>query len=201
MAAAPPKPVRARRRRGTSAGAMVLQVVLIAVGVFLGLAGEQWREDRENERLAADTLRRFRTEIRTNREMILENMDYHAKTHAELEAYLATPEGQRGTVPFDGIRVPRFESNAWDLALATGSLAYLDAELAFSLSRTYALQTITNQLGASLAQRMYAQPPKVEREAFVGVLELYYDDLTDIEPLLVPAYDTLIVAIDEALAE
>jgi len=180
---------------------MVLQVVLIAVGVFLGLAGEEWREDRENQRLAADTLRRFHTEIRTNREMILENMDYHAKTHAELEAYLAAPEGERGSVPFDGIRVPRFESNAWDLALATGSLAYLDAELAFSLSRTYALQTITNQLGASLAQRMYAQPPKVEREAFVGVLELYYDDLTDIEPLLVPAYDALMVAIDEALAK
>jgi hypothetical protein len=31
---------------------MLLQVVLIAVGVFFGLAVEEWREDRENEALA-----------------------------------------------------------------------------------------------------------------------------------------------------
>ena len=38
--------------RRPSAVGMLLQVVLIAVGVFLGLAGEEWREDRENQRLA-----------------------------------------------------------------------------------------------------------------------------------------------------
>jgi hypothetical protein len=150
-----------------------------------------------------EQLARAGSEIEMNREAVLKNMDYHAETHAGLAAYLAAPATERAglSVPFDGIRIPRFESNAWDLALATGSLAYLDAELAFALSRTYALQAMTNQLGGSLAQRMYAQPPKVEPDAFMGVLELYYDDLTDIEPELVPAYDTLIVAIDEKLAQ
>ena len=42
--AAVPSPLRARRRV-RAAAAMAVQVVLIALGVFLGLAGEEWRQD------------------------------------------------------------------------------------------------------------------------------------------------------------
>ena len=49
---------------------MALQVALIAIGVFLGLAGEEWREDRENRQLAAETLHRFRAEVATNRDTV-----------------------------------------------------------------------------------------------------------------------------------
>jgi hypothetical protein len=88
---------------------MVLQVVLIAVGVFLGLAGEEWRE------------------------------------------------------------------------------------------RTYGIQAMTNELGAGMMNAMYMRTPTAD--AFLAALRLYYDDLTEIEPNLVPAYDTLLMALDEALAE
>jgi hypothetical protein len=54
---------RRSRLRARSVAGMLLQVVLIALGVFLGLAGEEWREDRENRSLAAETLRRFRVEL------------------------------------------------------------------------------------------------------------------------------------------
>ena len=66
---APPERPR-RRRRMRSLAWMVLEVLLISIGVFLGLAGEQWREDRENRRQAAESLRRFRAEIAANREAI-----------------------------------------------------------------------------------------------------------------------------------
>ena len=198
----PPKPAKMRRRRGSSAAAMVLQVALIAIGVFLGLAGEEWREDRENRRLATDTLSRFRTEIAGNRDTVLGVKDYHAELYANLNAYFAANEEERAnsSVGFAGIRIPRFDSTAWDLALATGTLAYLDTELAFSLSRVYGVQGMANQLAGRLADAIYLHPPKVEPEAFLQSLELYYDDLTDIEDELVPAYDTLLKALDEALA-
>lgn len=182
---------------------MALQVVLIGLGVFLGLAGEEWREERANQRLANETLQRFRAELATNRENVLRVKDYHAERHAELVAYFAASEEERKTLSVQlsgGPLPPRFESSAWDLALTTGTLAYLDSELAFSLARLYDAQKTANQLGASLLEAMYRQPPKVDGLAFLGPLELYYDDLTDMEPQLVTAYDTLLQAIDEALA-
>jgi len=186
-----------------SAGGMVLQVALIAVGVFLGLAGEEWREDRENRRLASETLLRFRAEVSANRNAVLEVKDYHAEKHEQLKAYFEAAGADRAGVSLSiqGIRPPRFESTAWELAVATGTLSYIDSELAFSLSRTYAVQTTANQLGSGMMDAMYLRTPTLDGEAFLAALKLYYDDLTEIEPSLIPVYDTLLVALDEALAE
>jgi hypothetical protein len=182
---------------------MVLQVVLIALGVFLGLAGEEWRQGRENRRLADDTLRRFRTEIATNRDIVRGVQDYHADKLAELNAYFAATAEQRAniSIPFAGVRPPRFESTAWELALATGTLAHLDSELAFTLSRTYGIQEMTNQLGNGMLEAMYLRPPTLDGDGFLGAVQLYYDDLTDIEPGLLVAYDALLTVLDDALAD
>ena len=100
------------------------------------------------------------------------------------------------------MRPPFFERTAWDLALATESLAFIDAELAFALSRTYYFQDIANELGRGVMDAMYARPPTDNGQQLLrGRCELYYSDLTDLEPGLVAAYDQLIPAIDSELAE
>src|SRR6266516_4604802 len=53
-------------------------VVLISAGVFLGLAGEQWRESARHRALAEASLRRFRSEILTNRKAVAAVKDYVA---------------------------------------------------------------------------------------------------------------------------
>ncbi len=190
-------------RRARTAVSMGMQVVLIALGVFLGLAGEELRENRENRRLAAEMLQRFRTELVTNRETVMSVKDYHVERLAELKTFLAAPVDARDAsiVNFAGIRPPILERTAWDLALATESLAFVDAELAFALSRTYYFQDLADRLGRSLVDAMYARPPTETDTNFFSVLELYYSDLTDLEPGLVAAYDQLIPAIDNELAE
>jgi hypothetical protein len=74
---------------GHSIFKILLEVVLIEVGVFLGLAGEQWRENARHRELAERTLRRFRAEIVENRNAVVSVKDYHVsplndvKTHGE----------------------------------------------------------------------------------------------------------------------
>lgn len=182
---------------------MMVQVVLISVGVFLGLAGEEWREDRENRQLADETLRRFRAEILVNRDEILKVKDYHVERLAELEAYFAADPAERDKVEvqFAGLRPPFLVNTAYEFALATGSLAYIEADLAFTLSQTYGFQQITNELGRTVAQAMYFQPPREAGATFFATVQIYYGDLRALEPELLAAYDELIPAIDRALAE
>jgi hypothetical protein len=47
---------------------------------------------------------------------------------------------------------------------------------------------------------MYTRPPTEGDTTFFAVLELYYGDLGGLEPGLVEAYDNLIPAIDQQLA-
>lgn len=194
---------RARRLRSRSVAGMVLQVVLIALGVFLGLAGEEWREDRENRNLAAETLRRFRVELAANREAILGVKDYHAARQAELETYFEAPAEARDPtiVKFAGLRPLTFEHGAWELAIATGSLAYIDAELAFVLSQTYADQNMAMELGRTLMDAMYRDPPLGTSSNFFATVSLYYGDMVEMEAGFIEAYDVLIPAIDAELAE
>jgi len=182
---------------------MVLEVALIGLGVFLGLAGEQWRQDRADRQQAAESLRRFRAEIVANRAAVSAVKDYHATKLAELNAYFAATPEARATmrVPFDGLKPPSFEQTAWELALATQSLTHIDADLAFALSRVYSYQSLTTDLGQSVVQSMYLRPPSESDTTFLSAVRLYYSDLTGLEPGLVAAYDNLLPAIDAALAE
>ena len=61
-------------------------MVLISADVFLGLAGEQWRENARHRELAEDALGRFRSELRANRKAVADVKDYHVDLLKELNA-------------------------------------------------------------------------------------------------------------------
>jgi hypothetical protein len=55
---APASPAATHRPQGKSLFKIALEVMLIAVGVFLGLAGEQWRENARHREMAEASIRR-----------------------------------------------------------------------------------------------------------------------------------------------
>lgn len=197
------RPSRKSRRRTRAALSMALQVALIALGVFLGLAGEEWRQDRENHRIAAETLRRLRAELVENRKSLIAVKDYHSTRHTELQAYFAAPAKTRdpATVKFDGLRPPLLERTAWDFTLANDSLVDIDPDLAYALARAYYFHNIVDELGRNVMSAMYARPPTDENTNFFAAVDLYYADLVGLEPGLIATYDELLPALDRALAE
>jgi hypothetical protein len=204
-AAAPPAPPPApiHRPRARSILKFLLEILLIATGVFLGLAGEQWREHAHRKELAQEALRRFRTEIETNRKAVAAVKDYHATMQQKLTAYLrAKPEARKAmSVELQGIEPAAFEHTAWDLAIATQSLNDIDRDLAFALSRMYAVQQNYDGLSRGILQAMYVRTPTDEPDAFLATVHLYYADITLMEPRMLAMYDDLLPRIDHAVGE
>jgi uncharacterized protein YjeT (DUF2065 family) len=194
-----------RLSRGKSLFKIALEVVLISSGVFLGLMGEQWRERAGHRELAEASLRRFRTEIVTNRKAVAAVIDYHVTTRAKLEAYLASdrPKNpQTFDVPFHGLGPVFFEQTAWDLALATQSLAYIDPDLAFALSRAYTVQRgYAAQQAAIMQSTIYGRSWTEDFEGYWRSVLAYYGDLSFFDPMLLGAYDDVLPQIDRALGE
>jgi hypothetical protein len=183
--------------------AIVLEVALISAGVFLGLAGEQWRENAQHREMAEASLRRFRAEISTNRKAVAAVRDYHASTMKALETYFAADVTARPTPAprLMGLQPAAFEDTAWDLALATQSLAYLEPELAFALARIYSRQQAYEDLTRGIVQAMYLRPPSDNLEAFLRAVAVYYGDIVLIEPALLSMYDELLPEIDRTLEQ
>jgi hypothetical protein len=192
-------PATPPRRRNV--GRPLLEVVLIALGVFLGLAAEQWRDRAEREERAAETLRRIRAEMAANREEVARVIDYHATKHAELKKFLAIPVAKRGALSFrlDGILPAQFEQTSWHLALATQALVDIDPDLSFALARVYGVQARYQGLTEGLTNAMYVIPQAEGGSAFLQSLALYYSDIVLLEPQLAKLYDDMLPQIDREL--
>lgn len=193
----------ARSIRAKSFLHIALEVILIAVGVFLGLAGEQWREHRHHQELAESSLRDFRSEIKTNRKAIEDVKDYHATLLKSLKGYLAKDHKSRNTVDvqINGLRFVSFEQTAWDLALTTQALSYIDRDLAFELSRVYNEQKSFSELTRGMTQAMYLIPMQENFDGFAQAAETYYGDAVFVEPKLIGEYDELLHHLDRVLGD
>ncbi len=195
--------VRARPARGKSLIKIGLEVLLISVGVFLGLAGEQWREDRRHQELAESSLRRLRTEIQTNRNAVEAVKDYHVKTLKSLRAYFAKDRKARNTadVQIQGLQFVFFEETAWNLTLTTQALTYIDRDLAYALSRVYGEQKVVGELTRGMSQAMYVLSIPDNFDGFAAAAGTYYGDMVIMEPKLIEHYDDLLPQIDRTLGE
>ena len=190
------------RRARWNIGRPILEVALIALGVFLGLAGEQWRDRSERSERARETLRRMRAEMATNRDEVNRVLDYHARAQQELNAFLAAPAQTRSASRFrlaDGIQPAQFEQTAWHLAQATQALVDIDSSLSFALARVYGVQARYQGLTEGITNAMYLRPPGEDSIAFLHSLSLYYSDIVMLEPALVKLYDETLPQIDREL--
>jgi hypothetical protein len=176
---------------------IALEVILISVGVFLALMGEQWRESTHARELAEASLRGFRTEILANQKAVAAVKDYHVGLLDSLRKHLAADPKTRNRddVQIRGLQPVFFEHTAWDLALATQSLANIDSQVAFALSRTYGLQRTYAEQTSGIMQAIYLRPLT---ENFDG-LAAYYGDIVLWEPELLQMYAALLPQIDRAL--
>jgi hypothetical protein len=74
---------------------IALEVILISAGVFLGLAGEQWRESARHRELSHEAMQRFRTEIVENRKAVAAVSDYHVTLQKALDTEFRKPSAKR----------------------------------------------------------------------------------------------------------
>jgi hypothetical protein len=205
---APPVPVSKPRHRSKSLATIALEVVLISAGVFLGLMGEQWRERSEHRALAEESLRRFRTEIVANRNAVAGRKDYHATLLKELRAFFESDTAKTGggfpanVHMTSGVGPVFFEQAAWDLALATQALVYIDADLSFALSRVYSTQQEYAGIQRAIVQSaIYGRSWAQDLEGVLRSILNYLGDVAFFDPALLKAYDEVLVQIDRALGE
>jgi hypothetical protein len=192
-----------RTLRRARVARFALEVALIATGVFLGLLGDQWRERAEQRDLARASLRRFRAEIVANRAALASQTAYHDSTLKALQAFFGSSRPKTPAnfdVAFHGLGPVAFEQTAWDLALATQALAYMDPDLAYALSRTYTIQRgYAGQQGAITQSTIYGRSWTQDFEGYWRSVLGYYGDLAYLDPTLLRAYDEVLPRIDRAL--
>ncbi len=185
---------------------LLFEVILIAVGVFLALWANNWHEDREHRAKARDALRNFAEEMEANRQAIQGNRAYHETLRQELSQFVhskepANEERLNKEVHFQGMRPVIFEHTAWDLALATQALSYIDPQLAFDISKVYTQQNAFQILENSFLASAFT-PASMSGDNVKGLataMMVYLGDVNVQEPLTLQLYEKVIPEIKSAL--
>lgn len=202
-----PAPDRPRSRLLATLAGLFAQLFFIAAGVYLGMQADEWRAARERREATRATLANFRAELASNREVVRDRIPYHRRLRDTLAAAFqpapATLPALFRRIHWEGLRPMRPAHTAWDLALATQALSYVEPRLAFRIAELYQLQAAlaeqTNGFAASaFGPAALAQPTPVP---FMIALQLYLEDVAIYaEPRLLAGYDAVIPHIDSALA-
>lgn len=197
---------RATHRR--SIPSLVLELLMIVIGVFLGASAEQLRETRHHHELATASLRNLRQEVAVNRARVAEKREYHMALGQGVASFVNSPgkptlQRLLQLSHFNsGIAQIEFDHTAWDLALATQALPDIEPKLAYAISRVYTTQASFDAfqrafLANALAPTSFANVDNVFGLGFA--MMGYFGDVNIQEPKLVKLYDQLIPQLDSAL--
>jgi len=189
-----------------SVGALLLEVVLIGIAVFLGLLADEWRDGQQHNEMAKRALVDFREEILANKGMVERVVKYHVEMRDRLEEFIKAngPKDAaafRTMVRFDGTKPVIYERSAWELAVANQALTYIKPDIAFRLSKLYTRQRYIESFQTSFMQGLLSPQAFSQRDLvpLSIALNTYFTDISMFEPGIITAYDEAARALNAEL--
>lgn len=176
----------------------------IMFSILMALAVENWRENRQHQRLAQQTLQVFEREIRLNLATIEDLAPYHAGLRSVVAQALANPaEAADMRTIVEGIRPTILQNTAWQTAGASGGLTHINVETTWQLSLTYSFQERYRQqsLAALPNFSLAATANGEELQRNVRQMYNYLNELVTLEQDLSAAYRQAIEIIRSGMRE
>ena len=146
-----------------SAGVFLLEVILIIGGVLLGLAANEWRENRASKKQAQVSLDYILLEIKNNQAEVESIVTYHTQIRDSLRKLSNEILMHKKEVTFldlgdalpNGFKIPLLQADAWKLANQVGSVNHIDFRVAEGLSKLYSLQNFCQKKLDKIADNFY----------------------------------------------
>jgi hypothetical protein len=184
---------------------VLVESVLVVGSILLALALDEWSEDQDFQDLATLSLINFEREIDQNR-LRLEDV---TPFHSGLRDIMANLDAEGASVPattvrniLEGFQPALLVRTAWETAVATGALGYMDYDVVAGLSLTYNLQERLVALNESgLNDLLVGGFQSVETELLIYLANRYMRDLIEAEQELEGVYDLVLSLIGETLGE
>jgi len=198
--------------RRHSVSGLLLELVMIMIGVFLGATAEQLRESRHEHTLAVASLQNFRREVNDNQQRILRVQSHHDSLRLAMGQLLAdrfrgssrppSLSDIRTRARFRGIEPVDFDHTAWDLALATQVLTEIDPRLAYTISRVYTQQQAFQHFEDSFSASAFTPSSFAnftDASGLVLAMSSYLGDVHEREREQLAMYHVLLPQLDSAL--
>ncbi len=185
-----------------SAVTLTIQILSIIFSILLALSLNEWKESRNNRHLALTTLRNFKEELTNNKSAIETALKDQQVFLESLRQAGKGGAGGENAVPLPDINMPDVLTTAWETALITKAMVYIDYDLISNLSELYLQQKWLISLEDKVFLTILA-PYSYEKKNAGNLAKSLYASLKNImqvEGKLLFMYDTALKKI-EALTD
>jgi hypothetical protein len=142
---------------------IVLQIIPVMIGVYLGFVVSDWADARKRDGQARLFLESLRSEIASNRDVLEMVQEYHLMLRDSSQAYAA---GKIKGKPrfFEGTRMMKLTSSAYQTGIQTGIINELPLGKIQAVNSLYTFQNEYNEFGtlmmASLIDKDFSDDPE-----------------------------------------
>ncbi len=179
---------------------LFLELIVVALGVILALAAEEYWADQERNRLINQNLQAVRAELEANQATIKASYAYHVdagpKSFEALD-YIESTGKYADASWYDGFRVPLLRHAAFDTALQMGVWAETSVPVTAAVNEAYACFERIEK-NADAYQRALAETRRTDGVRFFNIIGFAYAQLSGNEERCFTAISAALDALQTA---
>ncbi|MEW7290640.1 hypothetical protein [Aquimarina sp. 2304DJ70-9] len=172
-------------------GELFFQIIPVMIGVYLGFVVSSWSERREQNSKKKILAENIISEIKENKNNVLEVVEYHKMLRDSSRYYLNSDITTTASF-FRGINTPSLVNSAYETGIQTGLLNELSIDRIQSLNRVYKTQnTIDNFTNIMLTGlvSMDLGKDKKSTKKILNFLSITMEDVALLENQLINDYN------------
>ncbi len=181
---------------------VLIQILPVMFGVYLGLVGNNWNENRKNIKLEGEVISKLITEIQDNKAQIASVIDYHKMLADSSEAFFQNWDPETYMQPafqspetssiWRGTRTGKLKTAAFEAAIVSGVFANLDVDLLTRFSEINRTQLSYEQMSAIYLQRVIELSPEQPVITYATVINSFANDTYLAEKQLLGLYNEML---------
>jgi hypothetical protein len=135
---------------------ILLQIVPVAIGVYLGFFVSNWAEERKTDKAAARYIENLIAEVTLNKEKIEALAPYHKMLRDSSYQFSLNAKDNDKPNFFQGTQMPPLMKSAFETGIQTGILSNLSLEQIQVLNELYNQQEFYNDFGKTITTGLLA---------------------------------------------
>lgn len=177
---------------------LILQIIPVMIGVYLGFVISNWGEDRKKEKQSEVFVNNLISEINLNKAKLQSVIDYHKILRDSSRFYINNQATHSlSTQPdfFKGIRTETLLESAYNTGIQTGIISELDLNRVQTLNQLYAYQQEYNEYIKITLAGLINMDFDNDEKSIKKILLFISVSMTDIiikEQLLIDSYDNIL---------
>jgi len=148
---------------------LLFEFISVSFAVLLALFVNQWREDRNNNKLAEQAVQNIKEEFIENKEMMSELIPNHKLLLSQLNEF-SEIEGNETSIKksIETLDITLINSSAWEMAKVTNVVFYINFDDVNNLAKVYNLQSYYESI---VKQYILSNAIKYQKNDAVNQLE------------------------------